>query len=497
MRARRGLTMDYSFIYDPKKPESIESYAKKMIGKSFKQIDEESVFDLYIKSPGFENERRKGGVGNLVEERFFGYRMNSDSEPDFKEAGVELKVTPYEVKQDGRKSAGERLVLTMISYKDPVEFDIYKSHYWHKCHLILLVYYLRDRKKESNLDYRIDYVKLFTPPPDDMAIIEQDYRKIVNKICAGKADELSESDTMYLGACTKGATAAKSFAIQYYPPNTPARRRAFCYKTSYMTYVLNKYIIGDVDTYERIVQNVDSLEHQSFEELITEKINIHAGKTDKELCEQFNREYNNNKAQWIDLAYRMLGIKSNKAEEFIKANIVVKAVRIEENGSMVESSPLPQIEFKKMAEENWEDSELHDYFEETKFFFVVFKRSGNQYILQGCKLWNMPNSDLNITVKEGWQHIKDIVVDGIKFEKKDTAKGIVIKNNLPAKSDNRIIHIRPHAQKSFYRLKDGYNVGNNSYDGDELPDGQWMTKQSFWLNNSYVIEQLQDIITKS
>ena len=30
-----------------------------------------------------------------------------------------------------------------------------------------------------------------------------------------------------------------------------------------------------------------------------------------------------------DLAYRMLGIKSNRAEEFEKANIVVKAIRIE------------------------------------------------------------------------------------------------------------------------------------------------------------------------
>ena len=36
----------------------------------------------------------------------------------------------------------------------------------------------------------------------------------------------------------------------------------------------------------------------------------------------------------IDLAYRMLGIRSNQAEEFVKANVVVKAIRIEENGKI-------------------------------------------------------------------------------------------------------------------------------------------------------------------
>ena len=42
-----------------------------------------------------------------------------------------------------------------------------------------------------------------------MKIIKDDYEKIVRKIQNGRAHELSEGDTMYLGACTKGATAKK------------------------------------------------------------------------------------------------------------------------------------------------------------------------------------------------------------------------------------------------------------------------------------------------
>ena len=37
----------------------------------------------------------KGAIGTVIEESWFGYSPNSESEPDFPEAGVELKVTPY------------------------------------------------------------------------------------------------------------------------------------------------------------------------------------------------------------------------------------------------------------------------------------------------------------------------------------------------------------------------------------------------------------------
>ena len=67
----------------------------------------------------------------------------------------------------------------------------------------------------------------------------------------------------------------------------------------------------------------------------------------------------------------------------------------------------------------------------------------------------------------------------------------IIKNNLPKKSDNPIIHIRPHAKKSAYKLKSGYIVGNIERDANELPNGEYMTTQSFWINNTYILSQLK------
>ena len=59
--------------------------------------------------------------------------------------------------------------------------------------------------------------------------------------------------------------------------------------------------------------------------------------------------------------------------------------------------------------------------------------------------------------------------------------------HLPGKHDNPIIHIRPHATKSAYRLNNGVIRGNVERDANPLPDGQWMTTQSFWINNSYIL----------
>lgn len=484
-------------MYDKTNPKSIEKYAKKLIGHTFREVAEWGVSNIVKeKSSTYDYQGRKGGLGNFIEEQYFGYKANSDSSADFTEAGVELKVTPYEITKQNKLRAGERLVLSMISYKNPIEPDFMTSHLWEKCKSILLIYYLRDKTLPSNMDYSIDFVKLFTPPPEDMDIILHDYKIIVEKVAAGKAHELSESDTMYLGACTKGATAEKSTVPQeYYAPDIKARKRAFCYKNSYMTYVLNKYIVTDSETHESIITDSNQLKKQSFEEIITSKINNYVGKSDRELCNLFDIEYTGNKAQWPMLAYRMLGIKSNSAEEFVKAQIVVKTISLEENGFLRENSPLPAFSFKELLNEEWEDSELFRTFDETKFLFVVFQKQGNKRILKGCQLWNMPYKDLNETVYDGWNRVKETVANGVRLTKVEQANGIIIKNNLLKKTENSVIHVRPHTSKTYYIFEDGEIFGKGSLsDSDELPDGRRMTKQSFWLNSDYIVSQLNDYL---
>lgn len=248
-------------------PQALLEHAKKLEGHTFRE-----VLDLGITPDGpaagktdYNDASFKGGMGTLIEERYFGYHANSDAHADFADAGVELKTTCYDVKNDGSIRAGERLVLGMIAFNESIERAFDESHMWEKGGNILLIYYKRD-KTVDKYDQRIEYVTLFTPPDEDLAIIREDYNTIQEYVMDGRADELSESMTHYLGACTKGATAEKSMRDQtVYAPGKKARGRAWCYKNSYMNVVLNDYIIGQRSS-ESIIKNSEQLSTHSFEE---------------------------------------------------------------------------------------------------------------------------------------------------------------------------------------------------------------------------------------
>lgn len=474
--------MNYTNEYDRKNPESIESYAQRLIGKTFREIveidekngnliKEESV--KYGSSIVSETKRNKGNLGQIIEEKFFHYECNSDSRADFYEAGVELKVTPYRINKNGSLSAKERLILTMIDYFQVVEEIFEESHLWKKSKLILLVYYLYAKEIPYNLDYKISYAKLFTPPEQDVKIIKHDYELIVDKIRKGKAHELSEGDTLYLGAAPK-ASSSKDRRKQPFSTEL-AKPRAFAFKTAYMTYVLNNYIVPGKITYEPIIvdEAVDS-----FEDYVIAKIDRYKNFSIEELCTEFDVEYRKRpKNLEALLAYRILGIKGNHAEEFEKANIVVKTIRIGKNGKIKESMSFPTFKFKELVDEEWEESTFGNYLRTTRFLFVVYKFDGNDVLrLQGCQFWNIPYCDLETEVKSVWEKTKKIIQEGVKV----VAVNGKNKNNFPKASENKVCHVRPHAK--------------NAQDTYELPDGRLFPKQCFWLNNTYIYEQLDEKI---
>lgn len=109
--------MGYLLEYDETNPISIETYGKRLIGKTFQDICDEDdmpkaavVRETENYEVKHENKKRKGGLGELVEERYFHYQSNNDARPDFDKAGVELKVTPYKINKNGSISAKERLI---------------------------------------------------------------------------------------------------------------------------------------------------------------------------------------------------------------------------------------------------------------------------------------------------------------------------------------------------------------------------------------------------
>lgn len=411
----------------------------------------------------------KGAVGSVLEESWFGYNINSESEADFAEAGVELKATPY-IRASRGIRAKERLVCNIINYMEEYKHSFFESSFWKKCNTMLLMSY-EHKDGVSKGDFTIDEAVLFSFPTEDLYIIERDWEAIVEKIRTGRAHELSESDTLYLGACTKGASASTMRQQPFSP--IPAKQRAYSLKQSYMTHVLNSYIYG-TQTDEHIIKDPSQLQQHSFEEIILSTVRPFLGKTQRQLMDVFGVQSKAKNLNELLLA-KMLGVegKITATDEFQKANIVPKTVRINVDGSITESMSFPAFDFKKVAAEEWDDSEFKALLEQTKFLFVVFRfREDGELVFDDLVFWNMPDADLD-EVKIVWERTSRTLREGVVFR----ISGKRTFNNLPKASENRVAHVRPHAK--------------DSSDTMELPDGRSMPKQCFWLNNTYIREQLE------
>lgn len=443
--------------------EEILKRAQEVIGIPLKEVDKTGRL-----STG------KGAIGTVIEESWYGYSPNSESEPDFPEAGVELKVTPYIIGKKGEKRAKERLVCNIINYMEEHKTSFRTSSFWHKCQTMLLMSYehIKDIPKG---EYKIDKAILFSFPEEDLMIIERDWCTIIDKVRRGEAHLISEGDTMYLAACTKGAN---SSSVRQQPfSEIMAKQRAYSLKSSYMTQVLNKYIFGSAEN-ERVIKDPNQLRIHTFEEIIIDKLRHFFGKTQRELKTEFSIE---SKAKNINevLLAKMLGVKGKIAytDEFQKACIVPKTIRVQQNGKIKENMSFPTFDFIKLSKEDvWEESEFYNYLAPTKFLFVIFQENENcELVFNRVKFWNIPNDDLE-EVHRVWQRTVDTVRQGVTFIQTPHGVG----NNLPKQSESPVAHVRPH--------------GKDSSDKLPLPDGRMMTKQCFWLNNTYIEKQIGDSI---
>ncbi|MGJ0357700.1 MutH/Sau3AI family endonuclease [Aliarcobacter cryaerophilus] len=221
--------------YDENDKNSIVKYAKQLEGKTLKEILPNEIIETMKE----DEQGNKGRLGQKIERYFFGYECNSDSLPDFP-CGLELKVTPLKVNKNGSISPKERLVCNIINFENIINEQWETSTFLNKNKEMLIIKYIDPMNKNiSQLDYKIVDVRIHNILDEDAEQFEKDWNIIVNKIREGKAHQLSESDTKYLGACTKGATAATSLRTQA-NNHILAKQRAFSFKTAYMKEILNR-----------------------------------------------------------------------------------------------------------------------------------------------------------------------------------------------------------------------------------------------------------------
>lgn len=422
-------------------------------------------------------------MGQLVEELFFKYDINSRQEADFAFVNAELKCTPL------KKSAKnedllikERLACSMINYTEDWNKSFEQSHFYRKCLIMLIMFYLH-QSNVSKLDLHFLFAVLWKIPEKDLLIIRKDYETIISKIRNGKAETLSEDDTMYLGACRKGQK-GDSLMVQH-GSDIGAPRRAWSLKTTYMRIVLDEVKKNNVDgaycnydikptELEELI-SVDELKSHSVDDVLKGRFAPYVGLGYSEICKKLDINPITAKSKYFVIANAIASNKKignvNLSEEFVKSGLTMKTIRINKNGKIKESMSFENIDYQEVYDcDEWTDSRLYELFT-SRFMFVIFKETDNllslpngktesEYKLDKVAFWTMPQADLNVAMQY-WENIRQCVKDD--HISPEYFWGI---------KDNRDFHVRPKATLAK--------------DMVDTPNGTKAKKYCYWFNAKYV-----------
>lgn len=428
--------------YDQASPDSILIFSQEIIGHTLREY----ITDDELKSIKFH----RGDIGQAIEKFYFQIQPGSSKEPDFPKAGVELKTTGAKIVKNEYR-AKERLVLGSINFNDVVNESFNNSSLMNKVSLMLLMIYLYS-KDLTYLDYKFLDTFLYSFPKKDLMIIEKDWEKIVQKVRDGKAHEISEGDTMYLGACTKGKN-SKDVVNQPFSKEK-AMKRAFSLKQGYLNTILDKHLDSD-----SVVEEIDLSSGKTVEDVVLEKLNRFRGKSVEEIAKELDVNIDTKaKNYYSRLTMAMLGSKKSSAEELVKSDVIVKTIRLKSNGTPKEAISFPYFKYREIVKEEWVSSKFRERLER-RFLFVVLKydENGNLFFNKAV-FWNVPYKDM-IEAKRVWG-------ETIKRIKANRA------NLLPKSSESYAFHVRPHAKNKLDTNEDLY--GNN------------LVKKCFWFNIDYI-----------
>jgi DNA mismatch repair protein MutH len=466
--------------FDRTRPLSIFEYSRHLIGQSLHSLLGDEAVQHFRKG--------KGGLGQMVEELFFNYDVNSKREADFADAHVELKCTPLlQSNQGDTYRIKERLVCTMIDYFEIVNTSFEDSHLISKCQLMLLLFYLHVHGTPI-YDYEFLFRILWQLPEKDLLLIKKDYETIAQKVRRGEAHLLSEGDTMYLGACRKGQ---KGDTPQSQPcSDIKANKRAFSLKPAYMRYVLSHVVASGSNYYTNYKEQAkpqfelvseQELQTHSFEQIILSRFAPFIGKNYTEICSALEVQAYQAKNKYADVSALIASNRASKrlstADEFIKSGIIVKTIRLRENGMPQESMSFKNIDYGEVYNnDNWLESEVYEIFT-SRFLFVVFTPDGDKtirvynnetqtdeeeqsYTLASVFFWTMPPQDLEVA-QAYWQNIRDAVLSNR-----------ITPDAFWRLSEAKKFHVRPKA-----RIKADRAIN---------PHGGLCDKYCYWFNAEYV-----------
>ena len=178
------------------------------------------------------------------------------------------------------------------------------------------------------------------------------------------------------------------------------------------------------------------------------------------------------------IKFKKLGLTKKEIVEYIIPEIKIILNKIK---NVVEYDPVKEEIFvvKNECKLNFFEGVDGRFLNEIEFYEKIYKK--------------LTENTKNIKIKINTQNFNLKENNKIEFQEKSC-----FSTNFQTSSASRKHNIKL-ALSCFdgFVLEDGEVCGSGTYsDADQLPDGRWMTKQSFWLNNDYIMSVLEKSLTK-
>lgn len=468
--------------YNPNDLRSILEYTKKLEGNTLRKLTKGNLDSA---------KKNKGGIGQLTEELYFFLKNNSSPEPDFVNLALELKtggLNPTSSRDrheniSGKWKAKEALSLSSINYNNIVQEEFLLSSFIKKNKNILLIFHKYEKLHPLDLEIKLTGIFSYESLSEvDKQIIKQDWELMKSKTLDGKAHEFSRGDFEYLELATSGTSS--SFTTQPCS-DVKTRTRKYSFKAGFMHSVIAK--LGSEKPAQ--ISLFRKKENRIIlSEKISNKFKPYVGMDVDLIASSLGVIIEDCKQAFSILSKRLVkaifDVPDNLnveqyIEEFSKAEIAIKTIRISKNNLPKEHVSFPAFKYENIIQQSWDDSDFKNHIEK-KFIFIFFKESDESFVLDKAVYWNMSSEHISEAQKV-WEETKQLIEEGRIVKE--------IKNGrrysyFPDSKSNLVSHVRPHAKNAqdTYKLPvNDIHTGLNDY-----------TKHCFWLNREYVRDYIYE-----
>jgi DNA mismatch repair endonuclease MutH len=399
----------------------------------------------------------KGGAGAIVE-RYFGISQNSDQEPDFRGAGIELKVAPLVMAGRTAARIKERTSITMIDYMALDRETWASASLRKKLRRILFVFYAW-RPSVPLGKMRVVTTRIWSPPDDLLPHLERDWLAVWTKNNQGRAHEISEGDGVVLGACTKGASGAKRRQ-----PHSAicAKSRAWSLKPRLTWSIYSGSALEDFALQAGRTRKA-SRRRDPVDELLRRAEDL-VGLTIRQVASRFRLEPGLGKDRVASVMRRALGLRPRRLPSSLEAlGLELKTVPLGPSAEPHEAMSFSAFDPRELAGEAWEDSDLCARLQNL-LLVPIYRQVRKSDLLEQrvCRPFRWaPDREQLRGIRGEWERYRGLMASG-------KAK------RLPPESDTRFIHVRPH--------------GRNAADVVEAPGAVRVVRSCFWLNREFIRE---------